>query len=376
MKVIGIIAEYNPFHNGHLYQIKKIKELYKDSIIIVVLNGNFTQRGDVSIINKWIKTDIILKNSIDLVIELPIFYGINNANIFAKGALEILNDLKIDTLIFGSENDNIDDLIAASNIKINNKNYDLLVKKYLDSGNNYAYSSLNAIKHLTGISINKPNNILALCYIEEIIRNNYNIEVVNIKRTNEYHSKNITNISSASAIRTALKNNENISVAVPDETLKNLNDIVYLDDYYDLIKYKILSCDDLTIFHDVIEGIDKRLKKYIIISDSLDEFILKVKTKRFTYNRIKRILLYILLDIKKNDITNVKNYIRPLGFNSNGIKYLNRIKGTLSLPLVSCYSKNKDLLSLEYKANLIYSLKTNNVNNNIKNEFNKPIKKQ
>ena len=120
MKVIGIIAEYNPFHNGHLYQIKKIKELYKDSIIIVVLNGNFTQRGDVSIINKWVKTDIILKNSIDLVIELPIFYGINNANIFAKGALEILNDLKIDTLIFGSENDNIDDLIAASNIKINN----------------------------------------------------------------------------------------------------------------------------------------------------------------------------------------------------------------------------------------------------------------
>ena len=100
MKVIGIIAEYNPFHNGHLYQIKKIKELYKDSIIIVVLNGNFTQRGDVSIINKWVKTDIILKNSIDLVIELPIFYGINNANIFAKGALEILNDLKIDTLIF------------------------------------------------------------------------------------------------------------------------------------------------------------------------------------------------------------------------------------------------------------------------------------
>ena len=102
MNVVGIIAEYNPFHNGHVYQINKIKELFKNSIIIVILNGNFTQRADVSVINKWDKTRILLDNNVDMVVELPIYYGINNADIFADGALKILNELKIDTLVFGT----------------------------------------------------------------------------------------------------------------------------------------------------------------------------------------------------------------------------------------------------------------------------------
>ena len=371
MNVIGIIAEYNPFHNGHVYQLKKAKEIFPDSIIIVILNGNFTQRGDVCVINNWDKAKILLDNKEDLVIELPIFSGINNADLFAKGALTILNELKIDTLVFGIERDNIDELKEAIKIK-NSNEYNKLVKEFLDKGYSYPKASFDAIEKIGNIKINSPNDILALSYIEEITNNKYNITPYGITRTNDYHSKEVDEISNASAIRNAIKNNVNINKYVPNDTLKYINKI-FIDDYFDLLKYKIISTDNLTIYHDVKEGIDKRIKKYIFESSTLEELISKVKTRRYTYNRIKRILLYILLDIKKD--TKVKNYIRPLGFNKNGSKYLKSIKDKLTLPLVSNYSSNKDLLSLEFKANSIYSLKMKNKFECIKNEFNKPIKR-
>ena len=372
MKIIGIIAEYNPFHNGHLYQIEKIKEIYPDSLIIVILNGNFTQRGDISIINKWDKTKIILDHNVDLVVELPTLYGINNADIFAKGALKILNELKIDTLVFGTERDNIDDLFKVIKIK-ENEEYDLLVKKYLNMGYSYPKATFDAVKDLTNIEINTPNDILALSYIEEIIKNNYNIKPYGIKRTNDYHSTNLEEISSASSIREAIKNNLDISTSVPNETLKYISKIS-LDDYFDLIKYKIISTDDLTQYHDVKEGIETRLKNSIFESNTLEEFINKVKTKRFTYNRIKRILLYILLDIK-NEIKFI-DYIRPLGFNSNGQRYLKEIKNEVNIPIITNYSNNKDLLEFEFKSSAIYSLKSNNYYYNYRLEFNEPIIKK
>ena len=371
MNVIGIIAEYNPFHNGHLYQINKIKEMYKDSLIIVILNGNYTERGDFSIIDKWDKAKILLNHNVDLVIELPLFYGINNADIFSKGSLEILNDLKIDTLVFGTERDNLDDFYKLIECKKTDK-YNNLLKEYLSLGYSYPASSYNALKDITNIKINTPNDILAMSYIEEIINNNYSINPVSIKRNNDYHSKELKEISSATSIRDALKNNLDISKSVPKDVLKYIRNISF-DDYFNLLKYKIISTDDLTIYHDVKEGIDVRIKKYIYESSSVDELIFKVKNKRFTYNRIKRILLYILLDIKKD--IKVNNYIRPIGFNDKGIKYLNKIKKELSLPLISNYSDNKELLNLEYKANSIYYLNSNDYVNDIKKELNKPIKK-
>ena len=366
MKVIGIIAEYNPFHNGHLYQIQKVKEIYKDSILIVIVNGNFTQRGDISVINKWDKAKILLNHNVDLIVELPTFYGINNADIFSKGALEILNNLKIDTLVFGTERDNLDDFYKIIECKKTNE-YNNLLRENLDNGYSYPKASFDALKELTNIEINTPNDILALSYIEEIINNNYDIKVLNIKRTNEYHSKELQKVSSATAIRNALNNNLDISDYVPSDTLKYIKNIS-LNDYFELIKYKIISSDDLSIYHDVKEGIDSRLKKYINESNNLDELIDKVKTKRYTYNRIKRILLYILLDIKKD--ININNYIRILGFNNNGSSYLKSIKKDINLPIISNYSDNKDLLKFEYKVNSIYSLK----GDTIKKELNNPIK--
>ncbi len=372
MNIIGIIAEYNPFHNGHIYQINEIKKMYPNSLIIVILNGNFTQRGDVSIINKWDKTRIILEHNVDLVIELPTYYGINNSSVFAKGAIKILNDLKIDTLVFGTERDNINDFKRIISIKKDN-NYISKLKCYLDMGYSYPKACFDAIKDILGININTPNDILALSYMEEIMNNNYNITPVCIKRTNDYHGINLDDISSATAIREGVKCNKDISSFVPSESINYVNNIS-INDYFDLLKYKININDDLTIFHDVKEGIDVRIKKYINDVNNTDELILKVKNKRFTYNRIKRILLYILLDIKKN--TSINDYIRPLGFNDKGQEYLKKIKKNLTLPLVANYSDNKDLLQLERKANIVYSLKMNDINNSIRNEYNRPIKKE
>lgn len=367
MNVIGIIAEYNPFHNGHLYQINKIKEKYKDSIIIVVLNGNYTERGDISIINKWNKTKILLNHNVDLVVELPTYYGINSSNIFAEGSLEILNNLKIDTLVFGTERDDIGELENIIDIQ-NSKEFKNELKLELDKGVSYPKAYYDTLKKLTNININTPNDILAFSYLTEIKNKKYNIKPFNIKRTNNYHSKELDSIASATALRKSINNNIDISNYVPSDTLEYINNI-NLNDYFDIIKYKIIT-SDLANYHDIKEGIDSRIKKYINESNNIDELISKVKTKRYTYNRIKRILLYILLDIKKD--TKINNYIRPLGFNDIGQKYLNSIKKELTLPLVNNYTSNKDLLEFEYKVNLIYSIKSKD---DINNELNKPIKK-
>ena len=169
MKVIGIVCEYNPFHNGHKYQIEKIKEKYKNSIIVLCMSSSFTQRGEISVINKFDKTKIALNNGADLVVELPYIYTVESSDIFARYALEILNYLKIDELCFGCESDNIDDLINNANIQLYNETYDVKVKKYMNEGYNYPTSLNKALIDLGGKNIDKPNDTLALSYIRELM---------------------------------------------------------------------------------------------------------------------------------------------------------------------------------------------------------------
>ena len=242
MKVIGIVVEYNPFHNGHLYQINKIKELYKDSLIIVCMSSTFTQRGEISIINKWDKTKIALNHGVDIVIELPYIYSTQSSDIFAKNSIQLLNKLHIDTLVFGSERDNIEDLINNAKIQLNNKEFNTKVKEYMDDGINYPTALNNALKALNGSIINTPNDLLALSYIKEIIKNNYNIDIKNIKRTNDYHDiESNDNIISASNIRNKLINKINIKDSVPNDVYELLKNKNINNKYFDYLKYKITS---------------------------------------------------------------------------------------------------------------------------------------
>ena len=375
MKTIGIIAEYNPFHLGHLYQINKVKEMYPDAIIIAIISTNFTERGEISILNKWDKTKICLECGIDLVIELPTLYAIQSADIFAYGALKILNSLQIDTLVFGTECDNIDSLIELAKIQIYNKDYDSLVKKYLDSGVNYPTATSQALADLGNIKITKPNDLLALSYIKEIIKNNYSITPVSIKRTNDYHGKKIdSNIINASLIRKLINDGKDISRYVPDITMEYINKDISLDKTYNYLMYNIINNkENLENYLMVDEGIENRIIKSITNSHNYHELVMAIKTKRYTYNKINRMLIAILLNIKKED--NYKDiYIRILGFNKKGRNYLNKIKKELSIPIYTNYKPNiSSTFDIEYKSTFIYSLITNNLSLIEKEYKNRPI---
>lgn len=360
---IGIICEYNPFHNGHLYHLNKTKEQYPNSTIILVMSGNFVQRGNISLLNKWDKTTIALHYGVDIVIELPYVFATQSADVFAKGAISILKELKVNKLIFGSESNNVTKLQELANIQLHNPNYDTLVKTYLDKGYNYPTAMNKALYHITQQEITEPNDLLGLAYIKQIISQNADIEVETIQRTNNFHGTDLTGtITSATSIREALKNNIDITQYVPIETLKYLN-IINDNTYFNYLKYKIISNNqNLATYQTVDEGIENRIIKYINSCQTLDELITKIKTKRYTYNKISRMMNHILCNFtkaeaKSQDLT----YIKLLGFSNKGQTYLNKIKKELNVPLITKQKKDFDkLLTIDNRCDEIYDLITNN----------------
>ena len=374
-KVIGIIAEYNPFHNGHIYQIKKIKEKYPNSIIIVCTSSSFTQRGELSILNKWEKTKVSLLNGVDIVIELPYVYSTQSSDTFAKYGVSLLEKFHINYLCFGSESNDTTKLLDAAKTQINNIEFDNKVKLYMKEGYNYPTSLNNALKELINYDIKEPNDLLAISYIKEIISNNYNIEVFNIKRTNSYHDLDLDNkIVSASNIRNKLLENKNIKDKVPKETYDILKNKSLENKYFEFLKYKIISETNLEKYVDVDEGLNVRIKKSINNSKSLSELIMNIKTKRYTYNRISRMLNHILCSFTKEENDKIKKleYIRILGFTENGREYLNEIKDSIELPILNKYDTKKyKALEIEKRVTDIYSnIYDNIIDQEIKN---KPI---
>lgn len=359
MHKIGIICEYNPFHNGHLYQIKKIKETYKDSLIIVCLSSCFMQRGEASILNKWDKTRLAIESGVDLVLELPFAFATQYQDIFAKGALTILNHLKIDTLVFGSECNDIELLKNLASVQLKDESYNYLVKRYLDLGLNYPTSLSKALFDITGVKLDKPNDLLALAYVKEIIKNNYDIEPFSIRRTSDYHNSNLdSDIVSASTIRKLLKDGVNVNNYLPYNIYDYLSEIDE-DKYFALLKYQIINnIDCLDKFQTVDEGIENRIIKYINMVNSKEKLILKVKSKRYTYNKINRMFTHILTNFTKEDAKNLEiEYLRVLGFNTRGKNYLNKIKKDIDIPIINKYIPNMyKCLDIEFRVSLIYSL--------------------
>ena len=358
MKSIGIIAEYNPFTNGHLYHLNKIKEKYKDYTIILVMNGHFSQRGTPSIINKFKRTEIAIKLGIDLVIELPYPFATQSADFFAYGAITILEHLKVEKIVFGSESDNINDLELIAKTQINNDELDKLVGIYSKLGYNYPTALSNSIFDLTNKRITTPNDLLGVSYIKVILNNNYNIKYETIKRTNDYHQS----IESATQVRELLKNNKDVKDYIPEIELEYLNNLHFNDDYFNILKYKIITEKELSIYQTVDEGIDKLLKKEINNASSIDELIQLVKSKRYTYNKISRMLNHILCNFTKEKAEKFKQikYIRILGLNIKGRNYLNKIKKDIDIPIISKLLREKDeMLDYELETTKIYDILSN-----------------
>lgn len=342
--VLGIIAEYNPFHNGHLYHILKSKELTHDDYTIAVIGGNFTQRGECSIVDKWTKAEMAITGGIDLVIELPTLYSVSSAENFADGAVKILNSLKIvNHLSFGSECENLNKLNIIANILHEEpKEFKTILAEELSKGISFPKARENAVLNYlkdpsyTNI-LSEPNNILAIEYLKSLKKHRSKIEPISIPRKTSGHLNTdyTGTISSSTSIRNMLKtgNTRNLKNALTPGSYTILKDEInkghFVKDFSDfekiiLYNLRMKTIEDIRKIPDVSEGLENAIKKAALSCNTIDEFINIVSSKRYTGTRIKRILLYSLLEItqKEMDISKKINpYVRVLGFNDKG-KYL------------------------------------------------------
>lgn len=359
-KVLGIIAEYNPFHNGHLYHLETSKKITGCNYTVAIISGNFTQRGSTSVIDKWSKAKIALQNGVDLVIELPVLYSISSSENFADGAIKILNSLGIiDYLSFGSETPDITILDSIADILCNEpKDYKILLATELDKGLSFPKARENAlldyIKNTNTFendkpdfeeykkALSSPNNILGIEYLKALKKYNSSIKPICVNRfATDYNSSDLSgNIASATAIRELIKNKDfnSIKNVIPENSYSvlmyciNSGHIVPdLNCFEKEIIYTLrkMSIEEISNLPDVSEGLEFSIKKAANSCNTINEFLDIVKSKRYTITRLQRILLYALLDISKDDMQLSKQvempYVRVLGFNDNGKKLVSEI---------------------------------------------------
>ena len=348
-RVVGIIAEYNPFHNGHLYHIEEAKRKANADFCVCIMSGNFTQRGEPSIVNKWAKSYMALCGGADLVIELPVTYSISSAENFAEGAIKILNSLGIVTdLAFGAECDDIGTLNNIANVLYEEPTkYKTILNHELKKGISYPAARENAVlMYLNDVKryanvLSGSNNILAIEYLKALKKQKSKINPIAVKRQKVYYNDDmiVDDFASSTAIRKFFINKEykEVQRVVPRSTykilgeeFKNGNMILSLKEFEKEIIFNLrkMSLMDIENLPDVSEGLENLIKKAANESKTIEDLIDRIKSKRYTQTRIQRILLYSLLGIDKRMIETSKKitpYARVLAFNGKGRKLLSEI---------------------------------------------------
>ena len=347
--VLGIIAEYNPFHNGHLYQIEQAKKITGAEYVVAIITGNFAQRGNTALVNKWTKAQMALENGVDIVLELPTIYSISSAENFAEGAIKILDSLKIvDTLCFGTETGDFAALNNIANILYNEpKEYVAILNHELGKGISYPKARenalmmyLNDIKRYANI-LSGPNNILAIEYLKALKRLKSDMKPFSVERKKVYYNDEriVDEFASATAIRKliATEQYDDLRKVMPKNSYMLLKEEIQKGNYViDLIKYekeilytlRKMTVREIAELPDVSEGLENAIKNAADSCNNLIDLVNIVKSKRYTQTRIQRILLYALLGITKKDMQNSKKvipYARVLGFNARGKEMLSDI---------------------------------------------------
>lgn len=369
MKICGIVAEYNPFHNGHKYHIEKTKELYGATHIAVVMSGNFTQRGDTAIFDKFRRTEIALKYGADLVIELPVAYALGSAEQFAAGAVSLLNSLGcVEMISFGSECGDVSLLEeTAGAVMFAQQNDDFFA--YMRSGDSYPVALQKTIEKYYEEDIidalTAPNNTLAVEYLKALSEYGSSIKPVTIKRVGTQHDSGKTSgyYASAAQIRRSIMSGEDIRAFVPELPA------AYDTDYADircletaiLAKLRTMSPEELEKAPNVLMGLENRIYKAARASTNLAELYMLVKTKRYTMSRIRRIIMAEFIGIKKSDLKGSPPYVRILGMNSKGKEILSAAECSLPMdtslrPLSEMGNRAARTASLEARAGDLYAL--------------------
>ena len=372
MRVSSLICEYNPFHNGHKYMIEKMRENGCE-YIIACMSGNFTQRGDFAVFDKYSRTKTALENGIDLVIELPVIYSCATAEKFAFGGADILNSLGcVSEIYFGSECGNMEALRNTADI-LQSSEISEKIKKYLSLGQTFAKARENAVADIDKISaeiLKSPNNILGIEYIKARNKINSPILPQTIQRVGSEHDSLTVceNTASATLIRKMIyENNQEFKKYIPSPVFSEIHDFKKLETAV-LYKLRMMSLEDFKNLPDISEGLENRLYSAVRSGTSIEQILSLAKTKRYTLARLRRILLYAFLGITQNDCNMLPQYIKILGFSQNGKNILRTMRETAKLPVIMRYSDVKKLspsaqylYALESKCDDIYALSGENI---------------
>lgn len=381
MKACGIVAEYNPLHTGHVYQMNKARQISQADCIIVVMSGNFVQRGEPAVIDKYARTRAALKAGADIVIELPVYYALSSAENFAKGAVLTLNEMKAASICFGAETDNADCLAKISHAIISESpEYKAILNKALAEGLSYPAARQTALlEYLPECKdiISGSNNILAIEYIKSILGNNLNMTYYPVLREGAGYNDDTDNAEFASAfgIRKMLMSDEHdrlktyLTPVMYEEISNSKNCPLFPDDFSNIFNHKMLflkqQCninhtdfaEKLAEYEDITAELANRFAAAFTGRDNITEFTMKVKSKNIVYSRICRCIMHIILEIRKSmsDLYNNIPYIRLLGFNKTGQQYLGSIKKELDVPFITKAADYKNELSFELACSDIYS---------------------
>ncbi|GAB7388099.1 nucleotidyltransferase [Bacillaceae bacterium] len=407
MKVVGIVVEYNPLHNGHAYHFQMAKEVTGADACVAVMSGNFLQRGEPALVNKWARTEMALRLGIDLVLELPVAYATQNAETFAFGAVSALHRLgSVDFLCFGSESGDIARLQQLARLVWRCEHEETSafrrrLQSRLKQGESFpkafarAAQSLADGKWALAFDLQQPNNILGIHYLLALQRLRSPIVPYTIRRRKAgYHQQEITDesIASATAIRKQLLsagNLEGIKRFVPASTYEILHrefqagrGPVSWESFLPLLRHRLITSppQELAGAFDLREGLENRIKKQMPYAASVSDLVARIKTKRYTWNRIQRALLNIMLGLSKEKMQQLQAaegvpYLRVLGFNRVGQRLLNEAKKKSLVPIITRIPRERHpALELDVQASMVYALayEAKQANEQLRREFAQP----
>ena len=377
MKATGVVVEHNPFHNGHAYHIEQARQSSGADIVVAVMSGNFLQRGEPALVDKWTRAGMSLANGVDLVVELPYRYATASATEFAAGSIHLLEQLGCTSFVFGSEHGKIQSFLDTYHLIHSNRDkYELAIRQSLQAGNSYPMALQHAFLAVAHdatefVDLSQPNNILGYHYVEAALSQSFSIQPLTIERIGAgYHEfiQQGQSIASATGIRHALFETMEIpGEFVPKETLQALTgwyeryqQYGSWEQFWPRLRYAILSNspEQLRNIAEVTEGIEHAIRKHALVSASYSEFMHRLKSKRYTWTRLQRMMTHIYTGFQESSRTTaLPDAVRLLGRTDKGQQYLGQIKKGCPLPIVSrLASSSSEFLALDTKVSDLYYL--------------------
>lgn len=371
MKSCGIIVEYNPFHNGHQYHAQQARLLSNADVVIAIMSGNFLQRGEPAILDKWTRAEEALSNGVDLVIELPFAYAVQAADYFAAGAIQLLHAVGCDALCFGTDHEaTLSYETFGQFVQANQAQIDAAYQSIKNNGQSYPQQMTTVLRQLYpdfSLDTSSPNHILGMSYAKENTRYEKPMKLFPIQRKQAgYHDLELySSIASATAIRKTVfsKEVDSLSDVLPTKSLRDLRSkpLISWENYWPLLKYQLLtsSLAELKEMYQMKEGIEYRLKEAAKTANSFKMFLELAKTKRYTWTRLQRLAVYILANSTQAEIMDVwqASYLHVLGFNKTGQRFLKEKRKTAKLPVITKVAKNNAaMLGVDIKVDQLYQL--------------------